>query len=254
MNAYIPKPCNQEVEKYLNTWNSNEKYTSQESSLNKIFIEIFPKNTKIEDILIKASALNSFYSTNIFSIFTVAKHILRLDIDERLKQGDPSLISEIANVEINGKRKNFYSFATKYCSHHNQEDFPIYDSYVDKVLMYFKKVDKFTAFNQSELKEYTRYKEILLEFAKFYGITSYGPKYLDMYLWQLGKEIIELKSIMKKFVASGWDLISVPAKQWLDEKSDKDTLIAAIKQADKECGSCGCDLDPLYKRALELIK
>ncbi len=63
----------------------------------------------------------------------------------------------------------------------------------------------------------------------------------------------ELKFIMEKFVASGWGLISVPAQQWLDGKSDKETLISAIKQADKECGSCGCDLDPLYKRALELI-
>jgi len=63
----------------------------------------------------------------------------------------------------------------------------------------------------------------------------------------------ELKSIMEKFVASGWDLIAVPAQQWLDEKGDKDTLISAIEQANKECGSCGCDLDPLYKRALELI-
>lgn len=32
-----------------------------------------------------------------------------------------------------------------------------------------------------------------------------------------------------------------------------EVLIAAIEQADKECGSCGCDLDPLYKRTLELI-
>lgn len=63
----------------------------------------------------------------------------------------------------------------------------------------------------------------------------------------------ELKSIMEKFVASGWDLISIPAQQWLDGKVDKDILIAAIEQADKECGSCGCDLDPLYKRTLELI-
>ncbi|CZR80178.1 TPA: hypothetical protein SHW33_000431 [Clostridioides difficile] len=63
----------------------------------------------------------------------------------------------------------------------------------------------------------------------------------------------ELKSIMEKFVASGWDLISVPAQQWLDGKADNDALISAIKQADKECGSCGCELDPLYKRALELI-
>lgn len=36
-------------------------------------------------------------------------------------------------------------------------------------------------------------------------------------------------------------------------KSDKDTLIASIKQADRECGSCGCELDPLYKRALVLL-
>ena len=63
----------------------------------------------------------------------------------------------------------------------------------------------------------------------------------------------ELKSIMEKFVASGWDLISIPAQQWLDGKVDKDALVLAIKQADKECGSCGCDLDLLYKRALELI-
>lgn len=63
----------------------------------------------------------------------------------------------------------------------------------------------------------------------------------------------ELKAIMEKFVSSGWELISVPAQQWLDGKADKDTLVSAIMQADEECGSCGCDLDPLYKRALELI-
>lgn len=63
----------------------------------------------------------------------------------------------------------------------------------------------------------------------------------------------ELKSIMKKFVASEWDLISVPAQQWLDGEFDKDALISAIKEADEQCGTCGCDLDPLYKRALELL-
>ena len=52
----------------------------------------------------------------------------------------------------------------------------------------------------------------------------------------------ELKTIMEKFAASGWDLISVPVQQQLDGKADKDTLVSAIKQADKECGSCGCNL------------
>ena len=63
----------------------------------------------------------------------------------------------------------------------------------------------------------------------------------------------ELKTIMEKFAASGWDLISVPAQQWLDGKFDREAFISAIKQADRECGSCGCEMDPLYKRALELI-
>ena len=63
----------------------------------------------------------------------------------------------------------------------------------------------------------------------------------------------ELKMIMEKFVASGWDLIANPAQAWLDGKGNTETLITAIKQADKECGSCGCDLDPLYKKALEIL-
>lgn len=30
-------------------------------------------------------------------------------------------------------------------------------------------------------------------------------------------------------------------------------LVLAIRQVDKEYGNCGCELDPLYKRALELL-
>lgn len=64
----------------------------------------------------------------------------------------------------------------------------------------------------------------------------------------------ELKNIIEKFMKSGWDLISIPAQNWLEGKENKDELISVIKQADKECGNCGCELDPLYKRALELLE
>lgn len=64
----------------------------------------------------------------------------------------------------------------------------------------------------------------------------------------------ELKSIMEKFVASGWDVISVPAWEWLCGTANKNSLIQAVKQANIMCGSCGCELDPLYKRALELLQ
>ena len=67
---------------------------------------------------------------------------------------------------------------------------------------------------------------------------------------------VELIKIIEKFSESGWDLIDMPSKKWLtDNKSSNatDELIKAVEQADKECGSCGCELDPLYKRALELL-
>jgi hypothetical protein len=66
----------------------------------------------------------------------------------------------------------------------------------------------------------------------------------------------ELIQIIEKFSESGWDLIDVPSKKWLADNNLADAtaeLIKAVEQADKECGSCGCEFDPLYKRALELL-
>ncbi len=193
MDICVPTPSHEEVKKYLNLWDALENYVLQENSLDKLFISVMPHNTDIRDILIKASTLNDFYSTNIFSIFPVAKHILNLDIDERLSVGDTSLINDIANVEISGKHKFFYSFATKYCSHHNPIDFPIYDSYVENVLMYFSNKDGFLKIKRADLKDYDFFKQSLISFATYYNINSYNLKDLDRYLWQLGKEYFPKK-------------------------------------------------------------
>ena len=111
----IPKPSVKEVEKYLEQWKHLDNYVNQENSLDKLFFELILNNKQIEDILIKCSTLNDFYSTNIFSIFPVAKHILELNIDERLNKGDLTLVNDIADVKELDRR--FYSFASKYCSH-----------------------------------------------------------------------------------------------------------------------------------------
>lgn len=63
----------------------------------------------------------------------------------------------------------------------------------------------------------------------------------------------ESKEMMEKFAASGWELLSLPALRWLKGNADGDESISAIMRADKECGNCGCEFDPLYKRAIELI-
>ncbi len=69
----------------------------------------------------------------------------------------------------------------------------------------------------------------------------------------------KLAEIINKFAESGYELISVPAKEWLESAEDgkasaavSERLYAAIEQADKECGSCGCEFDGLYKKALDM--
>lgn len=71
----------------------------------------------------------------------------------------------------------------------------------------------------------------------------------------------DLKSIIKEFAECGWDLIDGPSKVWLEAEAnggaDEATtaaLIKAVELADEDCGSCGCSFDPLYKKALALLK
>ena len=190
----IKSPCQKEIEFYLKSWDSLENYTLQESSLRKLFTKTYPHNNTLDDVLIKVCALNDFYSTNIFSPFTVAKHIIDLKIDEKLSKEDLTIVNKIALVKMNGgKIKNFYSFATKYCSHHKPTVYPIYDSYVDKMLLLLKKQDKFSDFSNQDLRSYPLYKKILMDFRKFYKLDSFDLKQIDKYLWQAGKKYFPKK-------------------------------------------------------------
>lgn len=138
--------------------------------------------------MIKAATLNDFYSTNIFSIYPVARHILSLDVDKRLQAHDLSLVSDISYVTFpNGKTKKLYSFATKYCSHHKPDVYPIYDDYINKILRYYRDIDGFSKFTNEMLLDYRSFHAILHDFQRFYKLESYTVKEIDQYLWQLGK-------------------------------------------------------------------
>lgn len=65
---------------------------------------------------------------------------------------------------------------------------------------------------------------------------------------------VTLSQILEKFVESGWDLIAVPSREYLDGKIDSDALISAVHEADRACGACGCEYDALYKQALRLLE
>lgn len=182
------KPNPTLVSGYLAKWDSLEKYTLPEQSLELLFKKFCHGNTRVEYVLLKVAALNQFYGTNIFDTYSVAKHIVKMGIDQRLEKGDPLLVNELALVTIKGKQKNFYSFASKYCSHHAPERFPIYDSFVEKMLWHYANTDLFFPFNKTDLKKYDLFVQIIKAFQKFYGLEEFSLKKIDIFLWLAGKE------------------------------------------------------------------
>lgn len=181
------RPSVKDAQWFLDYWLKLPNYVNQENALKKLFLELCPENNTIEEVLIKCSSLNEFYSTNIFDIHTVAQHILSLGIDERLKQGDLSLVDDISHVVKGNIKHTFYSFATKYCSHHQPERFAIYDNYVEKVLITLNKRDHFSDFKNQELRKCSVFMRVIKDFMQYYGLTQIGIKQIDQYLWQLGK-------------------------------------------------------------------
>ena len=181
------------VNEYIDRFNNDENVSSADRAINNLVKE-FPENKKLEDILLKFSAINTLYNTNIFDKFKMAKRILELEIDEKLQQGYPNIVAKISTGHRicsakTGKEKILYSFATKYCSFHNNNDYPIYDNLVEKLLIACRDKGKFSEFANIDLKDYMRFKEIIDEFKKVYKLTAYNSKEFDKFLWMYGKEI-----------------------------------------------------------------
>lgn len=181
-------PCPEYISSYLQRWEGLENYRLQERSLALLFKEFCPSNNELEQVLLKVSALNDFYSTNIFDTYTVAKHIHEMKIESRLKNGDLTLVNELALVSIRDKKRNFYSFASKYCSHHFPESFPIFDSYVEKMLLHYARADNFSSFRKEDLKLYESFVKIIKEFQAHYGLGQFSLRQIDIFLWLAGKD------------------------------------------------------------------
>jgi hypothetical protein len=185
----IIMPSSNEIEKYLDNWENLENYVLQENALKKLFQITYKENINMDDVLIKVCAMNNFYSTNIYSPFKVAKHIVNLNIDEKLINNDLSLVNDIKEVKIDdNKIINFYSFATKYCSHHKPLIYPIYDDYVNKFLGYLNSVKQFYYNKILDLRNYLNYVDIINKFKEYFHLEKYNVKEIDKYLWQAGKK------------------------------------------------------------------
>jgi hypothetical protein len=188
----LKKPTLSLINRYIDKFNRDERYYRADQAIIKLFNN-FPLNINLEEILLKICVLNDLYSTNIFSVFKLAKHIRSKKIDIPLSSGDPSVVHRISTGHrIKSKKRNseliFYSFATKYCNWHNLEAYPMYDRFVEKSLMAYQKEDKFYKFKKSDLRIYPTFIEIIRAFIDFYGLNGRSLREVDKFLWIYGKE------------------------------------------------------------------
>ncbi|MBR5850677.1 MAG: hypothetical protein IKZ12_06425 [Alistipes sp.] len=169
------------------------KYGVEAAILQRIFASY--STFSYEDILLRSTLLNQFYSTAILDIRSMAEHIAHLpNVATDLQQGVVNVVPQIARVMHNGKQWNHTSFASKFASYQNNGAFPIMDSLVVDVFAKLRMLGFFvknTKFSKETLRtNYSLYVDVYNEFVALSGmgklIQNGRPlnyKEVDDYLW-----------------------------------------------------------------------
>ena len=172
------------VKKYLDKWCTyrDSKMLEQEYALSTLF-QHFYQNNNLQNVLVKVSCLNDFYSTGIRDTYSVAKVIYKLNIDTRLQNADLSLVDDIAaETKKNCKSgRREYSFATKYCSFHRPDVYPIFDSRNEEILRYYRKDISINPFTLR--KSYKDYVKIINKYKEIFGLECFSYKEIDRFNW-----------------------------------------------------------------------
>jgi len=160
-----------------------------EEALKDLFGQ-YSDNKNHSHVLLKVVALNRLYSTNIFAVHNMAKHIYdhAEEIDSALVIGSPEIVDKIARLTIKAEEHHFYSFATKYCSWHRTAAYPIWDSRVDRYLWRLQKRDHFApSFKaNADLWDYPKFRAVVISLRDRYGLGSFTVKQIDKFLGLYG--------------------------------------------------------------------
>jgi hypothetical protein len=168
-----------------------------EQALKELFSQ-YPGNSDLRHVLLKVVSLNFLYSTQITAhsetfpnVVDVAQHICKnaQDIDAALAAGSPEVVERIAWISVPGKKdRNNFSFATKYCSWHKPELYPIWDSNVQNYLGRLQGQSEFAkGFNvNADHWTYAEFRGAMDAFRKHFALGSFTFKDIDKFLWLYG--------------------------------------------------------------------
>jgi hypothetical protein len=152
----------------------------------KELIEHFPKNADPAHILLKVVAINRLYTTNIFNVYRVVSHIADLKIDTDLETGSIDLVGKMAWVPIGDKKRNNLSFASKYCSWHRPDCYPIYDSRAEESLWAYREEIGLRSRNELCYQAVKRFRDR-------FKLGDLSFKQIDKFLYHTGNDLIEKK-------------------------------------------------------------
>ena len=178
-----------------------------ERALEELFRQ-YPTNDDEAHVLLKVVTLNRLYSTNILAVSAVARRIYEHaeEVDGALKGNPPSsdVLDQIVAFTKPATGRREWVFATKYCSWHRPESYPIWDS---RVALYLRSLkgspftlpDNWTDYPQFAHHDgrwrpdnWTHYREFVVlmsRFRDFYNLRSFMFKDIDKFLWLSGGEL-----------------------------------------------------------------
>lgn len=160
-----------------------------ESTLDAL-MTAFPRNQEFTHVHIKVVTISQLYRARVKNIDAepLAKHIWSIrNLDALLDAGSPKVVGLIH--DCSSTRSKYYSFATKFCSWHNQKDYSLWDYNVDEALWSYKRQDGFAKFKRYELLDYPRFVSIVKQFRDHYGLQKHSLKNLDKFLWRTGANL-----------------------------------------------------------------
>ncbi len=133
-------------------------------------------------------------------LYKLSEKIASSNFDERVKNGDISIVEELARWTKEELGKNLFSFITKYCLYHNnhcyeKDDFAIYDSVVSKNLHKYITEEEYYSVTGKKLRKnsfaklkdeynYEEYMRIIDYIIQKNNITVDKPhRKLDWFIW-----------------------------------------------------------------------
>lgn len=192
------KITNDLLDKAHNKVKSTDSYGKEDDLITECF-KRFPKNTDRVVVAMKIGLIDITNSTNIsrhkryISVVELVDCIMKIEnIDERIKNGDPEVVNEIARS--NGKI-NLFSFATKYCCYHNKnlygkDDYAIVDTIIkENLYRYFDDLDENQVEQWQNNYQYKEFNDYITHKLDELNITTkFRKRKFDHFIWYTNRK------------------------------------------------------------------